>query len=155
MAGIKHLIECHCYLAIFKSDSKIPPVHKFPVYSKIDSNDKIIEKIVKCNNCEALHRVMEVGMSQLVPGRDQTTVTVTKDDLLNNLSNIITRVLLQYDCDISSWEHVEDIIEEKRWGEFVILRREIINEKTNVKLMEVLGVENIKIKNEIIDEFLK
>ena len=154
MPGVKHLIECHCFLKVFSQNEK-QINHKFAVYSKINQNDKVIPKLVKCNNCEALHRITEVGISQLVPGRDQTSVTVTKEDLSNNLSNIITRVLIQYDCDISSWEHVEDIIEEKRWGEFVILRREIINEKTNVKLMEVLGAENIKIKNEIIDEFLK
>ena len=116
MPGIKHLIECHCYLAIFKSESKVPPVHKFPVYSKFDSNEKIIEKIVKCNNCEALHQIVEVGVSQLIPGRDQTKVTVTKDDISHNLSKKIANILYQYECDISSWEHVEDIIEEKRWG---------------------------------------
>ena len=60
MAGVKHLIECHCYLAIFKKNSKIP-VHKFPVYSKLDKEGRVIEKIVKCNNCEALHKIIEIG----------------------------------------------------------------------------------------------
>lgn len=155
MPGIKHLIECHCYLAIYKSDSKIPPVHKFPVYSKLDLDDKIIKKIVKCNNCEALHEITEVGVSRLIPGKDQTKVTVNKKDLSFNLPHKIKEVLYQYNCDISSWEHAIDIIEEKRWGETIVLNREIINEKTNVKIMEILGNNNVRIKNETIDEFLK
>ena len=155
MPGIKHLIECHCYLAIYKSDSKVPPVHKFPVYSKLDENDKIIKKIVKCNNCEALHEISEIGVSSLIPGKDQTRVTVTKKDLSFNLPDKISKILHQYDCDISSWEHVIDIIEEKRWGEHVILSREIINEKTNVKVMEILNSNNVRIKNESIDEFIR
>lgn len=155
MPGIKHLIECHCYLAIYKSDSKIPPVHKFPVYSKLDSDDKIIKKVVKCNNCEALHEITEVGVSVLIPGKDQTKVTINKKDLSFNLPQKIVEILYQYDCDISSWEHILDIIEEKRWGEPVVLSREIINEKTNVKIIEILGKNNIRIKNETIDEFIK
>ena len=155
MPGIKHLIECHCYLAIYKSDSKIPPVHKFPVYSKLDSDDKIIKKVVKCNNCEALHEITEVGVSVLIPGKDQTKVTVNKKDLSFNLPQKIVEILYQYDCDISSWEHILDIIEEKRWGESVVLSREIINEKTNVKIIEILSDNNIRIKNETIDEFIK
>lgn len=155
MPGIKHLIECHCYLAIYKSNSKIPPVHKFPVYSKIDSDDKIIKKVVKCNNCEALHEITEVGVSVLIPGKDQTKVTVNKKDLSFNLPQKIVEILYQYDCDISSWEHILDIIEEKRWGESVVLSREIINEKTNVKIIEILSDNNIRIKNETIDEFIK
>ena len=156
MPGIKHLIECHCFLAIYKSKSgKIPPVHKFPVYSKIDKNGSIIEKVAKCNNCDALHRIVEIGTSYIVAGKDQTIVTLTKDDISNNIPSRLENILRNYNCDISSWEHVEDIIDEKRWGESIILKREIINEKTNVKILEILNENTFKIKNEIIDEFIK
>ena len=37
MPGIKHLIECHCSLIIFKNNDK-QIYHKFPVYSIIDKN---------------------------------------------------------------------------------------------------------------------
>ena len=45
MPGIKHLIECHCVLAIFKSKEEKIIFHKFPTYSKIDENEKVIPKL--------------------------------------------------------------------------------------------------------------
>ena len=40
---IKHLIDCHCILSIYKNRTK-PVYHKFPVFSKLDNNE-IIEGI--------------------------------------------------------------------------------------------------------------
>ena len=51
LPGIKHLIECHCVLAIYKKNQKIIN-HKFPVYSKIDEKGAVIPKLSKCNNCD-------------------------------------------------------------------------------------------------------
>ena len=56
MPGLKHLIECHCTLKIFNGDELIN--HKFPVYSKVKPDGSIVSKLVKCNNCDAVHRVI-------------------------------------------------------------------------------------------------
>ena len=70
MPGIKHLIECHCYLAIYKK--QINPVnHKFPVYSKIDDNGNVIKKNVKCNNCDAFHLVYDLCKSEIKAGKEK------------------------------------------------------------------------------------
>ena len=39
MPGIKHLIECHCYLKIYKKENTFIN-HKFLVYSKVNEFDK-------------------------------------------------------------------------------------------------------------------
>jgi hypothetical protein len=155
MAGIKHLIECHCFLAIYKSDKKNPPLHKFPVYSKLDEYGNIISKFAKCNNCDSLHKVTEIGNSEFVPGKDEIATTITKDDISNNIPQKYVNLLNNYGCDISSWEHVEDVINEKRWGETIVLSRDIVNEKTSVKILEIISKDNFKISNEIIDDFLR
>ena len=152
MPGIKHLIECHCYLAIFKSDTKVPPVHKFPVYSKINDLGNVIEKMVKCNNCDSFHKITEIGKSEFIPGKDQANTIVTKKDLRAFLPENITNVLDAYDCDISSWEHAEDILSENRWGEEIVISREIIGEKTNVKILKINEKNSFKILNETINE---
>ena len=151
--GIKHLIECHCYLAIYRNNDK-QILHKFPVYSKFDDSGKIIEKSVKCNNCETLHTVYDIGKSFINPGKDQTQIINSKDDIGLSLDPKIVNVLKQYNCDISNWEHVLDVIEEKRWGEEIVIKRDIINEKTHVKIIKIESFDKIKIKNETIDEFI-
>ena len=64
MLGIKHLVNCHCYLKIYQKNENII-YHKFPVYSKIDENGNIIPKNVKCNNCNAFHKVYEIQKSEI------------------------------------------------------------------------------------------
>ena len=153
MPGIKHLIECHCYLAIFKKRKKLFN-HKFAVYSKLDEFNSVIPKIFKCNNCDALHRVVGIGKSELIPGKDQTKLTLTKDELSLMIPNKIKNILEDYNSDISNYDHVIDIIEERRWGEFIVLKRDIIDENENVKILTINGKDNIKISTEIINSIV-
>ena len=100
MPGLKHLIECHCYLAIYKSSQKIVN-HKFPVYSKIDEIGNVIPKLVKCNNCEAVHYVDKICRSELRPGKDQTLAIMSIEDIVLSMPNKISNYLITNNCDIS------------------------------------------------------
>tara|TARA_B100000674_G_C37968822_1_gene975927 strand:+ start:2541 stop:3002 length:462 start_codon:yes stop_codon:yes gene_type:complete len=150
MPGIKHLIECHCYLAIFKNNKNLVN-HKFAVYSKLDDLNNVIPKIFKCNNCDALHKVVDIGRSELIPGKDQTSLTLTKEELSLMIPNSIKNILEDYNCDISNYDHVIDIIEEKRWGEFIVLKREVMNENEVVKILTINSKNKIKVSTETIN----
>ena len=149
--GIKHLIECHCTLAIYKGSEDII-YHKFPVYSKIDhTTNKVLPKLAKCNNCEAMHHVYEICKSEIKPGKDESTIVVSKDDISVTLPLKISNILNQYDVDISSWEHVQDIIENKAWGTEIILKRDIVDDKQQVKILTLKSNNQIKISTHVID----
>ena len=150
MPGIKHLIECHCSLKIFKKNEKIR-YHKFPVYSKIDSDGKLIPKLSKCNNCDSLHYIHDYCQSELRGGKDQTEVTLSIDDVSLCIPDRLSRILLKTKCDISTWEHCLDIIEEKRWGEIIVLRRDVIDDNENIKTLIINSEDSYKIENKIIN----
>ena len=150
MTGIKHLIECHCVLKIYNKNEKIN-YHKFPVYSKFDTDNKVIPKIVKCNNCEAAHWVYDICKSELRAGKDQSSVTVTIDDISISLPEKLSTMLSKLGCDISIWEHCLDIIEEESWGEFVVLKRDIIDENEHVKILKINSENKFKIENKVIN----
>lgn len=152
MPGIKHLISCHCTLAIYKNNQKTI-FHKFPVYSKT-KDDVIVPKLVKCNNCDTLHKVYDYCKSEIVYGKDQSGIVMTKEDLSLSLPDKIVNMLTSTNSDISVWEHILDIIDEKRWGEFVVFKREIIGEKQHVKILEILSESRFKIKNETIENII-
>ena len=153
MTGVKHLIECHCVLALYKNDKNMIN-HKFPVYSKIDSRGSVVEKIVKCNNCDALHIVKDFCRSEIMAGKDQSQVVITKEEIGYMLSDKMNNLLLKIDADISIWEHVLDIIEEERWGEYVVIKRDIIEEKQQVKILKIVSEERFKISNEMIQDIV-
>ena len=154
MPGIKHLIECHCVLALYKNSQKIIN-HKFPVYSKLDKNGKPVRKIVKCNNCDTLHVVTDIFKSEIRGGKDQTDVVLSKEEIGYMLDNKINNLLVKVDADISIWEHILDIIEEERWGEQVVIKRDVIDEKQQVKVLEILSDSKFRISNETIEDLIR
>ena len=154
MAGVKHLIECHCVLAIYRNSEKIVN-HKFPVYSKIDKQGRIIEKLVKCNNCEAVHLVKELCKSEIRAGKDQTQITVEVEDLKYSISENISRYLEKLGADLATWEQVVDIIEEERWGENVVVKRDIVGEDQHVKMLSLTSYDRFKISSEVIKDTVR
>ena len=151
MLGIKHLIECHCYLKIFKSKENII-YHKFPVYSKIDKEGNIISKYTKCNNCSAVHRVFEINKSEIFAGKDQTESLTTIEDIKFSLPDNLNKIFQQYKSDISDYEHALDIIEKKQWGSQIILKRDIIDEMYQIKYLVINSKDSFEIKNETIND---
>ena len=153
MPGVKHLIECHCVLRMYKGNEEVEN-HKFPVYSKIDKDDKIIPKFAKCNNCESLHYVYDYCRSELRGGKDQTSVTLSIDDIAISLPERLSGILAKSYCDIATWEHCLDIIEENRWGESVVLSRDVIDENQQVKILFINAENMFKVENKIINPII-
>ena len=152
--GIKHLIECHCYLAIYKSKKDLLN-HKFPVYSKIDSTGTIITRLAKCNNCDALHNVVGVGKSEIIPGKDEAKNVLSIDDICLMLPKKLSNILNESITDISNYEHALDIIENRRWGESLIVKREIIKETEQVKVLTINSENNYKVSIENINNIIR
>jgi hypothetical protein len=153
--GIKHLIECHCTLKIFdiREDIQDHLYHKFPVYSLLDENDKLIEKIVQCNNCQTLHKVKEYCKSELVERGSETNITsIDVEDIKFQLSDKLINLLEKYNADISTWEHVLDIVEKEVWNQNVILSRQIIDQKYHVKILKVLSENKFKIITKVLND---
>jgi hypothetical protein len=150
MKGIKHLIECHCFLKIFdKGEKKIN--HKFPVYSKFDENDNVVPKLVKCNNCESLHYVYDVFKSELRPGKEDITSILNIEDIVQMLPDKISTVLTSNRADIADYEHALDIVENQLWGSMIVLKRSIVGESENVKVLQIDSESKIKILNKEIN----
>ncbi|MAH43409.1 hypothetical protein CL614_06885 [archaeon] len=127
MEGIKHTIECHCMLPQYKS-SPDPVYHKFVVFSIIDNGDTVIPKYAQCNNCDVVHKVFDICKSEIVAGRDESKAIIKKDDVVPFIPEQITEILESYTADISSYEEAKFIMEHKKWGTFITLSKEILEE---------------------------
>jgi hypothetical protein len=154
--GIKHLIECHCTLKIYqkKSDIQDHLYHKFCVYSQVDKDTgRLVEKIVKCNNCGTLHKVYDYCKSFLVKKENENyEVGIDIDDIKVQLDDKIVRVLEKYQVDISTWEHVLDIYDKQVWGSQIVLTRNLVEQKYHVKILQVVDNKKIKILTKVIED---
>jgi hypothetical protein len=139
--GTRHLIECNCILPQYKK-RKNPIFHKFPVFSIIDEEDNVEEKIVACNNCGILHKVTEIGQSTLLP-KENVRFLKTIDEIKPNLPEDLVAMLEQNDCDISVWEEAEFIINERLYEKqkdvFILLGSEEVDEMTLGKILRFQG----------------
>lgn len=122
MKGIKHLVECHCVLPQFRQQ-KEAPYHSFVVFSLIDSSDTVIPKHAKCNNCGVIHNVVDICKSEIQMGSEIGAV-MTEEDCKLMLPSGVVQVLETYNCEVPDWEHALYILQNEKWGEFIIVSRE-------------------------------
>ena len=98
MKGVKHLIQCHCVLPQFRGAD--PPVfHKFVVFSVIDDSDAVVERVAKCPSCDAVHRVTEIGQSEIVHGRDGSSSAIDIEDVKSQRPTPIVSILERHKVD--------------------------------------------------------
>ena len=152
---IKHLIDCHCILSIYKNRTK-PIYHKFAVFSELEE-DNIKEKYVLCNNCDIVHKIVDINKSEIKWGNEGfRSLVTTKEDIKFNLesqglNNLVT-ILEVNNIDISDWEFVEYLLENNLEGKIVLDKKEIEN-SINYKYLDIKNGK-YKIKNDIVQRYL-
>lgn len=134
---IKHLIECKCLLPQYKNT--FPPVfHKFLVFSIVDQNGDIIPSYAQCNNCSVVHKIIEVGQSEILK-IEESKIVPTIEDIKLSLPEKMIGILQLYDCPLATWQEVKFIIENKMWGRGTVLAKERDGTSVIGKYMVVLG----------------
>ena len=145
MPGYKHLILCHCILPQFRRMTE-PVFHKFLVYSKIDEFSEVIPKLVKCNNCEVVHKVVDYCKSEISSGLDESLAIVSIEDIKQNIPEKISKILLSNKCDIPIWEQVDDIVLNEEWGSSLVISRQGLDDSTQVKLLTINSIDKIRVE---------
>lgn len=146
MRGQKHLVTCRCVLPQYKS-LKDPPSHKFVVFSIIKENDEIVIKYAQCNNCGIIHRVTNICKSEIVPNKDHMNSLIKLEEVKASIPSNFSNILEANYADLSTWEAVQFILENKRWGDFVILTSETDGDETTGKYIRILGETLCKVES--------
>lgn len=150
--GFKHLIQCHCVLPQFKNSN--PTIfHKFVVFS-ISEDDQFKEKIVQCNNCGVLHRVIDHCKSEIVFGNENIGSIRTIEDIELSLPERLAAYLKSQNIDIATWEQIEWLVENSVDSE-VVIRRDEQAGRTNLKILTIKKDGSFKTRNEIVSDMME
>lgn len=144
--GQKHTIACRCIMQQFKR-LKNPPSHKFVVFSIIGDDDVVVPKFVQCNNCGVIHKVVDIGKSEIVNGREHMSSIVTIDEMKGFLPEKLVMLLEANQCDLPTWESAAFIIEHQRWGDFVVLTSDEESGTRQGKILKILGDALFKVES--------
>jgi len=151
--GIKHLIECHCILPQYRN-RKNALFHKFVVFSMLEKNE-VVPKPAQCNNCGAIHKVIDICKSEILLSRDESVAVMTKEDIKISLPEKLVEILDSYNCDIATWEQAKFIIKEKSWGSKVRLNFDTSENETAAKFLLLNDKDDYEIVAEVGATFLE
>ena len=154
MQGLKHLVQCRCFLPQFKRMAK-PPRHQFVVFSTIDDDDNVTLKYAQCPNCGVIHRVTEISTSTIMEGKEHMNSLVTIDEIRPMIDEKMAAVLESNHSDICVWEEVQFAIENQEWGRYIVLNKDIDGDEVHIKVLRILGPHLFKVSNETREEFAK
>lgn len=143
--GQKHLVKCRCVLPQFKNQEK-PQVHQFVVFSVIE-DDVVQQKYAQCNNCGLIHKITDVCTSEIQNGKENMSSLITIDDIKCSLHQNLINLLEINKADLPTWEAVNFIIENKQWGNFVVITKDQEGEEIHGKYIRILGDSLFKVEN--------
>ena len=154
MPGYKHLIQCHCVLPQYRS-MQDPVFHKFVVFSKVDESDNIVPKLVKCNNCGVVHKVVDFCKSEVSHGVDNSIAIVSVNDIRPFIPEEIRKILDDHKCDIATWEQIDDVIENSIWESVVTISKQTVGDSTQIKQIVIKEGGKFKIQSHLRQDTIK
>lgn len=152
MLGQIHLIRCRCFLPQFKNRDN-PPNHEFPVFSIIDDDDNIKVKFSQCPNCGIVHKIVDICKSEIVQ-KEHLSSVLTINDIKISFPDKLIDVLEQYELDISKWEYIKFILENHKWGSFIVLASDTNSGYKQGKYLRIMSESVFLIEDFVREEFL-
>ncbi len=144
--GQKHLIKCRCVLTQFKKIEN-PPPHHFVVFSIVNDDGTVHPKHAQCNNCGLIHKVIDICTSEILNKKEQIGSLIKVEDIKPSLHPNFVSILETNSADVASWEAVQFIVENKQWGNFVVLTNDVDGDEIHGKYMKILGESFCKIES--------
>jgi len=152
-SGLRHLITCRCVLPQFKRMLD-PPQHQFIVFSAIEDDGTFRVRFAQCNNCGIVHKVVDVCRSEVV-SREAMGSLPTVDDIKAGLPAPLANLLEQNDVDLSTWEMAQFILENKQWGNFVVMQTDEEDGLRQGKYVRILSETMFKVETFTREEVIK
>lgn len=76
------------------------------------------------------------------------------DDIKASLSKNLVDILERHEVDLATWENAQFILENKLWGEFVVIAQEEEDGTRQGKYVRIMGENLFKIESFIRSEIL-
>jgi len=130
-----------------------PPFHKFVVFSELNETGDVEPSFVQCTNCEIIHKVKEVGVSEILK-KEHLSSIMTIPEIKGNLPEQLIQSLLTYELDLHQWQEIKWIMDNEAWGRAVILVKEVTDGTTTGKYIQIIGTTLWKFSNFTREELI-
>lgn len=117
---------------------KDPPFHKFIAFSELDETQNLVPSLAQCPNCGVVHKIKEVGLSDILRKEDAPTL-LTVDEIKSNLPEKLIQVLAKYELELHQWMEFKWILDNEDWGRHVVISKELLDGEISGKFIQVIG----------------
>ena len=148
--GQKHLISCRCVLPQFKNNPNSNR-HRFVVFSEVIEN-VVKQKYAQCNNCGLIHKVIDICTSEIMQGKEGMNSILSIEDIKAGMNPSLVGILERHQCDLPTWEHAQYVLDNKRWGDMVILTNDDDDDGKVVKYVRLIGETLFKVDSYVRKE---
>ena len=132
-----------------------PPAHQFVVFSVVDDEDKVQSKFAQCNNCGVVHKITDICKSDILANKEEMGSILTIDDIKPGIPANLLKILESSNADLASWEACNFIIENKKWGNIVVLTTDFEHGTRQGKYVQIIGENLFKVNTFTREEFIK
>lgn len=146
MRGQRHLVKCRCVLPQYKGIIN-PPVHQFVVFSIINDDTTVKTRYAQCNNCGIIHKITDICTSEIISGKESMPAIVKIEDIKLSFPPNLSDILERNNVDITIWEAAQFIIENKAWGDFVVLTQEEESGTRQGKYVRIMSETFFKVES--------
>lgn len=150
-SGQKHLIKCRCVLPQLKEKAI---AHQFLTFSEIENGD-VKPKYAQCNNCGVIHRVIDICTSEIMNGKEAMSSIIRVEDIRSSLDAKMIAILDRHNCDLPTWEHAQFILENKKWGDFVVLTSDSEEDSKIIKYVRIISDGIYKVDTHMRQDVIK
>tara|TARA_Y100000034_G_C6729567_1_gene323151 strand:+ start:203 stop:550 length:348 start_codon:yes stop_codon:yes gene_type:complete len=107
----------------------------------------MVPKYIACNNCGVTHKVIDVCKTEIITNRDDEIMSqVTKEDLKYSMPSSLYELLESYSRGVHDFEHAQFIIDNERWEEFIVLKREEVEDSIQGKLVRFKSADKFVVE---------
>ncbi len=98
----------------------------------------MIPSLAQCPNCGVVHKVREVGVSDVLRKEDLGSV-LSVEELKGNLPEKMQAALTGYDLEYHQLREIQWILENQAWGRSVVLVKDMSEQIVTGKYIQIIS----------------
>jgi hypothetical protein len=94
-----------------------------------------------------IHKVTDLCKSEILAGKESAKAMITIDDIRPSIHPNFANILDVNSADLATWEAVQFFVENKKWGEVVVLTTEQDGNELHGKYLRIIGESLCKVES--------
>ena len=103
-------------------------------------------KYSQCNNCGLIHKIIDICTSEIIENKEDMSSLLSIEDIKTSLPSNLVDILERSNVDLPTWEQAQFFLENKDWGNFIVLAQEEESGSKQIKYVRIMSETFFKVE---------